>query len=225
MVTTSSQVDVGIDKRSVYRYLGYGADGEPPPRISSLIDEYVDNAQQLIEPSYTYVVRNVLLHQGSRVLIEGPVVFQSEVVTRLLSRCRRVGVLVATIGGRLEEMARRLAHDGLLLQASVLDAIGSSTVETVADVAHWVIAKRVSGEEDVTSRRFSPGYCDWDISQQLMVFRAVERDATEVHLTDDCLMIPRKSLSGIVGIGAADAGVQDYDPCGTCDRQECRGRR
>jgi hypothetical protein len=225
MVTTSSQIDVGVDRRSVYRYLGYGSESEPPPMISSLIDEYMENAHDLIEPSYSYVIRDVLLFQDSRVLIEGPVVFQSEIVARLLGQCRSVAVLVATIGSGIEDMAYDLSRGGLVLQASVLDAIGSATVENVADFVQRAIAERVSADGYVTSRRFSPGYCDWDIGQQLMVFRAVDRDSTEVELTDDCLMVPRKSLSGIVGIGRSEAEVRDYDPCKTCDKQDCVGRR
>jgi hypothetical protein len=171
------------------------------------------------------VIRDVLFLQGSRVFVEGPVVFESEIVASLLGRCRSVAVLVATIGGHLEEMSCNLAQDGLMLQASVLDAIGSVAVEGLADMVQRAIAYRVGASGYVTSGRFSPGYCDWDIGQQLMVFRAVDRDATEIRLTDDCLMIPRKSLSGIIGVGLAESGVGDFDPCRTCDRQGCEWRR
>jgi hypothetical protein len=43
-------------------------------------------------------------------------------------------------------------------------------------------------------------------------------------LTDSYLMLPRKSVSGIIGIGCG-AGVKDYNPCRTCDKRGCPGRR
>lgn len=225
MVVDNKQIDIEIDRKNVRHYLGYSADGQPPARILGLIDEYIENVYHLIEPSYSYVIRDIERVQGSRVLVEGPIVFHSEVIARLLGECHKAAVLVATIGTGLEKMASHLAEDGLILQASVLDAIGSDAVEKVADLVHGMVGEEATADGLVTSRRFSPGYCDWDISQQMMVFRAVKRDSIDVHLTDKCLMIPQKSLTGLIGIGPPDGNVMDYNPCGTCDQDDCRGRR
>ena len=225
MAVITGEITVEIDRNGVWRSMGYSADNEPPARIASLIDEYIENASQLMEPSYTYVIRNVDLLQDSRVLIEGPVVFQSKIIARLLSKCKKVAVLVVTIGDRLEEMARSLARDGLMLQASVLDAIGSNAVVKLADYVQSAIARKAGSEGLVASRRFSPGYCDWDISQQMMIFHAVKRDSIDVDLTDKCLMVPQKSISGIVGLGSPEADICEYNPCTTCDKEDCPGRR
>ena len=73
--------------------------------------------------------------------------------------------------------------------------------------------------------RFSPGYCDWNVNQQEMIFKILNDDTAGVSLTDDCLMIPGKSVSGIIGIGDAGSHVEDYNPCVTCIKEECPGRR
>lgn len=231
MVTTSqakSRVaylgNIKIDKDNVLRYLGYRPGVFPQGRVLSLLDEYIENVHQLLEPSYSCVIRNVARVRDSATLIEGPVIFRSEVVARLLKACRKVAVVVVTIGNTLEDMANRLSRDGLVLQASILDAIGSDAVEKAADLAHSRIEKEANREGLATSRRFSPGYCDWDISQQVKVFRSVGPDLATVTLTDTCLMVPRKSISGIIGIGRGEA-VRDYNPCHSCDKHDCRGRR
>jgi hypothetical protein len=225
MAVACREVDIRLDKSAILRSMGYGANSEPSARVVSLIDEYVREIEQLLEPSYTYVVKNVMAVKGARVLTEGPAVFESRVVSGLLGGCRRVGVFVATIGGRLEEMACRLSEEGSMLQASVLDAIGSEAVSRVAEFAERLMGWEAAMDGLVTSRRFSPGYCDWDISQQMMVFHAVDRDSTDVDLTDSCLMVPRKSISGIVGMGDPESGVNAFNPCPSCDRTDCPGRR
>lgn len=232
MAVISHEVDMEIDTKSVCSYLGYSADSEPPARISSLIEEYAEEAHHLIVPSFSYVIRDIELVQDSRVFVEGSddllshlIVFESEVIARLLRQCRRVAVLVVTIGSHLEEMTSKLAGDGLILQASVLDAIGSDAVEKVADFVQNMVEEAAHAEGFGISRRFSPGYCDWDISQQRAVFRAVTGDSAGVHLTDRCLMIPQKSISGIIGLGPSEGNVEDYNPCKTCDKDDCRGRR
>lgn len=225
MVISSKNMPIEIDKKRICSEIGYDNGGQPPARVLSLVEEYVENAGELIDPSYTYVIEDVKVVHGSRVLIGKNVVFNSDIVARLLKRCKKVAISVVTIGSYLEGTARRLAKDGHLLQASVLDAIGSQAVHKVAEHVQNEIQAWSRPRGLVVSRRFSPGYCDWDIGQQLMVFRAVGRDTTGVHLTDTCLMIPSKSISGIVGIGSAESGIAEYNPCGICDKDDCAGRR
>lgn len=221
MVAISNRID--IDSQQVLHNIGYGTDYEPSARIESLVNEYVENTCHLIEPSYSYVIRGISSVKGSRVVIEGSFTFKSEVVAQLVEQCEKVALFIATIGSRLEEMVCYLAEDGLVLQAAVLDAIGSGVTETVADFVQGKIGKVARAQELYISRRLSPGYCDWDISQQKMVFRAMNGDSAGVHLTKGYLMLPQKSISGIIGIGSRE--VEDYNPCKMCDKQDCVGRR
>ena len=213
-----------IDFKQVLRNIGYRHNAEPSARVASLLDDYIENAHQLIEPSYAYVMRDIISVRGDRVVIEGGVVFESEIIARLLRRCDNVFVFVATIGGYLEETVRWLSNDGRMVQASVLDAIGSGAVEKVVGFIHDRIDRIARIKGYCISRRFSPGYCDWDISQQTMVFKAMNKDTASVRLTDSCLMLPRKSVSGVIGIGSGNA-VADYNPCRDCNKRDCSGRR
>jgi len=221
MVAISNRID--IDSQQVLHNIGYGTDYEPSARIESLVNEYVENTCHLIEPSYSYVIRGISSVKGSRVVIEGSFTFKSGVVAQLVEQCEKVALFIATIGSRLEEMVCHLAEDGLVLQAAVLDAIGSGVTETVADFVQGKIGEVARAQELYISRRFSPGYCDWDISQQKMVFRAMNGDYAGVQLTKGYLMLPQKSISGIIGIGSRE--VEDYNPCKMCDKQDCVGRR
>ncbi|MCL0050419.1 hypothetical protein M1N22_00980 [Dehalococcoidia bacterium] len=214
-----------IDKKSVCRHMGYGADCDPSPRISSLIDEYAENAHHLIEPSYSYHIRDVELVESPAVFVEGSIVFRSQVIARLLGQCHKVAMFVVTIGDYLEEMVAWLARHNNIVQSALLDAIGSDAVERVADSVQGKIEKLAHEQGLVTSRRFSPGYCDWDIRQQKVLFRAVNANLAGVHLTDRCLMIPQKSISGIIGLGPSRDSVEKYNPCKTCDKLDCCGRR
>ena len=225
MLVTRERLDIEIDRRRVLHNLGYSDEGEPSAAISSLVNEYMENAHQLIEPAYSYVIRNVDAVRGSIAVVEEPIIFESQVIARLLERCSMVAVFLVTIGSHLEETAGRLADDDLILQSYVLDAIGSDAVEIVVDYVQDQTRQMAHDDGFVISRRFSPGYCDWDVSQQKVIFQAVNAASIEVHLTDECLMIPKKSISGIIGIGPSEGGLEYYNPCTTCDRRDCVGRR
>ena len=225
MLELENWVDTDIAKQRVLQTLGYQVDHTPSVRISSLVDEYVENAFNLIDPTYSYVLRDVEWVQGSVTFIENSIIFKSRVIANLLERCEKVAVFALTIGSHLEEMIGRLAEEGLVLQASVLDAIGSVIAEKVADTIQGKISEIASTDGLCTSRRFSPGYCDWNIGQQRMLFWALGGSTVGIRLTGRCLMIPQKSISGIIGIGLYDNNVENYNPCITCKKLNCPGRR
>ena len=230
MLITSNDIDAEIDKREIdkkqiFHYLGYCDDCKPPSRVSSLIDEYSENVCHLIDPAYSYAIKNIEQVKGASVFIDGAIVLRSNVIARLLEECRQVALFVATAGKRLEEMSRHLAENGLILQSAVLDTIGSEAAERVVDSVQARIDDLATAQGYCTSPRFSPGYCDWNISQQKIIFKATNNDSTGVRLTEECLMIPRKSISGIIGIGQCSNNVKHYNPCIKCGKHDCQGRR
>ena len=225
MPTAIKQAHIDIDRQKVLQAIGYSAVSEPSTRILSLVDEYTDNAVDFIAPLYSYVIMDINSVEQSLVVIDGSVVFESQVIARLLENCEKVAVFALTIGEHLEEMTCHLADDGLVLQATVLDAIGSVAVERLANSVHDKISEEARSYGLCTSRRFSPGYCDWDVSQQKMVFQALNGHSAGIRLTEDCLMLPRKSVSGIIGLGTSRSDVRDYNSCTTCGKQDCPGRR
>ena len=225
MLATSNQINIDIDSQQVLQTIGYCADCEPPARISSLANEYAENARYLVDPSYSYIIREIKSVQGSRVVMEDSVTFESKVIARLLEQCHKAAIFLVTIGNHLEEMVCRLAEDKLVLQATMLDAIGSVAVESAANFVQGKVEEIAHAQGLCISRRFSPGYCDWDIGQQRMVFRAMNGNSAGVRLTEGCLMLPQKSVSGIIGIGTGDSNVENYNPCKTCKKLDCPGRR
>jgi hypothetical protein len=225
MLATRNRVDIGIDTRQVLKTIGYRGDCTPPARTISLVEEYLGNFHNLVEPSYSYVIRDVEWVNGPISFIRNDIIFKSQVIAQLLEQCQKVVVFAVTIGNHLEEMVNRLAEDRLILQATVLDAIGSSAVEKLAEFVETSIRDVADAQGFSTSQRFSPGYCDWNIGQQRMLFWALNGDTADIRLTKTCLMIPQKSISGIIGIGAGNSTLESYNPCRTCQKRHCPGRR
>jgi hypothetical protein len=225
MLATRNPIDIGINIQQVLKTIGYHGDCTPPARTMSLVDEYMENFHNLVEPAYSYIIRDVEWVQGPISFIRNDIIFKSQVIARLLEQCQKAVVFAVTIGNHLEEMVNRLAEDRLILQATVLDAIGSSAVEKLAEFVDSSVREVASAQGLSTSRRFSPGYCDWNIGQQRMLFWALNGDTADIRLTRTCLMIPQKSISGIIGIGPGNGNIESYNPCRTCKKRNCPGRR
>ena len=214
-----------IDKQQIMNQIGYDDNYEPSAKIQSLVDDYIDNYHNLIESSYSYIIKDIKSVRRNQISIEDSIFLESGILARLLERCEKVAIFALTIGSHLEEMVAYLAENGLILQATVLDAIGSGAAEQLAEYVEDSVRELVGSRGHAISRRFSPGYCDWDVSQQEMVFKAIEKKTVDIRLTDEYLMIPRKSISGIIGIGRDNDAIENYNPCKTCLKADCPGRR
>jgi len=225
MQTLEALQAITLDRQQVLNHIGCSDDYEPSLKIKSLINDYIENYHNFIDFSYSYIIRDVKSVQEDRAIIENSIPLKSEVISRLLERCDEVAIFFLTIGNHLEDMVAHLAEHGLVLQATVLDAIGSGAAEQVAVFVETMIRQVASSQGLVISRRFSPGYCDWDVSQQEMVFRTIGSNSAGVRLTEEYLMLPCKSISGIIGIGARNSNIENYNPCKTCLMSDCPGRR
>jgi len=207
---------VNIDRNEVCRYLGYKGH-TPPAFISSLIDSQIARAYKLIKPTYTYALKAIQSIKGCEVFLEGSLVLTAQTVSYVLSDCEFVAILLTTIGPDLEKESSNLMESGETLKATILDAIGSEAVEKTADRLQDHVEDLAEKMGCQATLRYSPGYCDWDVAQQEVLFKAIDSTVLGVKLTANCMMVPLKSVSGIIGIGKFDKTKPP--PCLECSRK------
>lgn len=229
METTEKHIDLNlyleISKENICKRIGYTADAQISSRIESLIDEYMGKARNLIEPVYTYRVRDIEKIKGTVVVIDSSTMLESQVISQVLDPCNQVAVFALTIGNQLENMTAQLGEQGLILEAFILDSIGSSFTEKTAEFVNGIISEMASLHNQSVSRRFSPGYCDWHISQQKVLFEIFDGNLPGIILSDDFMMTPEKSITGIIGIGPSESEVASFNPCAVCTKHSCLWRR
>jgi len=101
-------------------------------------------------------------------------------------------------------------------------------VENLVDQFQSHLDKHYKSQNKALGLRFSPGYCDWPVTEQKKLFELLEPHKAGVDLTESCLMRPRKSISGVIPLFPADNGHQqqnDYNPCWECKKSDCIARR
>jgi hypothetical protein len=169
----------------------------------------------------TLPVRDFQHHQ---VTLEGGVVFEGPLVARALAGATDVAVVVCTVGPALDEQVNALFAAGEPVQALALDGAGTAAVGEVSRLVGERVCDMATAQGARIGMWASPGQEGWSIYQQQVVFGLLEADAIGVRLTTNCLMVPRKSVSFVVGIGPemrADAVACDF-----CSKRErCQWQR
>ena len=224
-VETGTGFDIEMDRQEVLRFLGYAAEGPRNGSLSSLIDDEIAEAYTLIDPFFYRRLVNIEHVRDPEVTLEGGLALSSSILTSILCHCSHVAVFVATIGSRLEERVTELMSNGQMLKGAVLDAVGSEAVERTTCFAQDRLADIAAARGNEMTLRYSPGYCDWDICQQRVLFQIMGSAQAEVRLSEECLMTPRKSVSGLIGLGDCETYQLSLSACLDCTRKDCPIRR
>ncbi|NVM22634.1 MAG: hypothetical protein HWN68_12755 [Desulfobacterales bacterium] len=181
----------------------------------------------LLEPRLHYRVKKIDKISNGFVSLEGGITFRSTRLSQALKDSDKIVCFVATVGSGIEREIVRLTADNRLSEAYILDAMGSVAVENIVEQFCQRKEAKFALENKSVTLRFSPGYCDWPITDQKKLFELFGSESTGVGLLDSCLMQPRKSISGVFGLfhHIPPHASPPYNPCHNCKKTDCIARR
>jgi hypothetical protein len=163
-----------------------------------MIDDVISQASQHCEIRAGYrlvdVKKPVDRHDG--LYVGGTFFTMQKIVTGQLKKAERVAVFVCTIGPGMEAWARQVLREGDAALSYVVDTIASVTVETATDRLHDHIGRHMLARGMRITNRYSPGYCDWSVSEQSLLFSLLPENFCGVTLTELAFMVPMKSPTG-----------------------------
>jgi hypothetical protein len=180
-------------KKETLHYLGYSGQSlteEEDRRIDEAIAEVIEAAQ----PKTVHRVFPIA-REGNSLSIPADIDLNYPDLQKLLIDSHDVLILAATLGLELDRRLRYYARiDAARLV--LMDAAASAWVERVCDDLQEALPY------DSYTFRFSPGYGDVPLAMQKQIVRVLETPKRiGMTLTRSLLMVPQKSLTGIIGIG------------------------
>ena len=196
-------------------------------RSSSRHINLPDMFEESITPRLYYRIIKIDHINSGTVYLRGGLNLNSPILAKVMKNCEYAICFIATIGSGVEGEITRLSGENHLSYAYILDTMGSTVIESMVDKFHKSMEKQCRAKGGRVTLRFSPGYCDWHITEQKKLFRALDSNQLDIELTDSCLMQPRKSISGIFGVlpSSINPPASPYNPCSKCKKKNCPSRR
>lgn len=205
-------MELEIPHQEVVRHIG----GETNERIEHKIEEWSQEAGSMINPEVAY----------THCPVDELDSLQSYKIEKIMNDCDQVVLFIATLGQEIDEHIRMLTDEDRYVDAYILDAIGSAGAETLVQDFHEGFEEHFQEHDRGVTLRFSPGYCDWPLEDQELIFDSVNTNSIDVELTDSYVMTPSKSVSGLFGVTEQPCdSVTDHNPCLTCSNTGCNMRR
>lgn len=212
-----------INLENLYQFLNVGDPRRLPVKIRSDIEKERDTILRYVEPLIFYKEYENFSFENER-LILGDVAIESKVLSLICRDSFSVFVFVLTLGDKIENYASSLYNANQIFGFQVADAYGSVFAEATADrfmhdIEHDLL------RDFTLSARYSPGYCDIPIVEQIKIFSLIGEENRLIRLTDSYQMIPQKSISGIFFKVAQKTGARYknyYIFCNNCNNKLCR---
>ena len=181
-----------------------------------LVRRLTESVKAVIAPAVTFRISYVDERLDDSVVIDG-VRFTSRVLYHNLDGIGRVFPFVLTLGKTLENVIE--ATRGML-EKYLLDEIGNMALIEARGRFEQHLRSTFTLEKISC---MAPGSLEnWPIEQQRILFNLLcgVESAIGVSLTESCLMIPRKSISGIYFPSEVT-----FFSCQLCPRERCESRK
>ncbi len=185
------------------------------PQIAEL-GQMVSEAEAIAKPKALCGVAYIEERDDERVVVDG-VRFSSHVLAVNLAPVNRVFPYVATCGTELDEWAAGFDD---MVERYWSEAIREAAMR----IAFTAVERYLESAYGVSgTSRMNPGsLADWPIQEQVGLFQLLGDTESQVgvRLTESCLMLPTKSVSGIRFTASST-----WENCMLCPRAACPNRR
>lgn len=199
---------------------GYHQDRIPPFLHDLMQEIFADAASQCaIQGGYRIVDRFSVSENRQTVRIDQRVFSPHKIITTQLKNARHVAVFACTAGNALENWSKALIRGEEPAKGYLVDMLASLVVEAAMDMIHDDLAAESGKQTLHVSNRFSPGYCQWPLTDAHQLMSLLPPGFCDISLNDAAFMIPAKSICGIIGIGPEVKRSEHQ--CGFCDQNAC----
>ncbi|MCX8011359.1 MAG: methionine synthase [Ignavibacteria bacterium] len=216
--------ELSLSRDIIERGLGYTSD-TIPPNVSEVIDEMLNQIPEYLEMKAGFRIlpeRDVKIDTAT-ISCNGITFETGKIITKRLQHSETLAVFVTTAGEKLEKWSKELMSHSDMLKGFIVDSIGSEVAELAADWLERKLSELIQPKGWKITNRYSPGYCEWLVKEQHKLFSLLPQNFCGIQLTESALMLPIKSVSGIIGLGK-NVKQEDYQ-CSICDLEDCIRRK
>ncbi len=215
-----SFADLQVIPASLEMVMGFYPGPSPEP-FPELIASALAEAPGLFETKagYRRVGPVTFMKETRQIEVSGKIFSPGKIIFNEIKNSHEVAFFAGTAGDKVSHRCRRLNETGDFIYSYVLDVLGSVVAEKAVEKMMEFLESEASDKSWHISESYSPGYCNWDVAEQQILFSFFPVGICGITLSPFSLMSPIKSISGIIGIGPGQTR-NDYK-CRRCNDKTC----
>lgn len=212
----------------VFRFLGMGKTAIPSLKSRELFKIALKTFRNQIDPKG--IIKGISIAEFAEIYSGSGKNETDALLGNIFPEARHLALVVFTLGEKISQNISDLFDSRDFALASMLDAIASQSADMASGYAELEFLHSISSDQRPDSRLtallYSPGYCGWHISAQKPLFEYIQPMEIGVKLNPQFLMMPLKSISGVLVAGPKKIHVfkNNFSFCRHCTHKSCLTR-
>lgn len=192
-----------VPKREmIFSRLGYSKINTVLDRKNEELLEYgIREGSLLCRPKGVFCRLKIIERNTKLVKLENNIEFVSRNLSAMLEECSEIILMGATVGREVTERIAYEVNEGNASLGLIIDSVASQKADACLD---WMTAfvNRMLRKEGkvITARRYSPGYGDFSLANQRIIYNLLQLAKLDLELTEKYILIPEKSVTAVTGI-------------------------
>ena len=206
-----------LPEKEVWFAMGY-KDSVPEQRVRDMVREFIDLLVPKATLRYMYQIVEAEKLSPRQVRFSDKTFTPEGIICSYLKGMTHALLFIGSAGWEFDRAKEELKANDDIVADYIADSIGT----VLAEMTVSQIEKDYDGAGTL-SMPYSPGYCNWDIREQHLLFSLFPEKPCGVILSESSLMTPEKSVSGFFALGES-LQRQPYH-CQICKNTRCYKRR
>ncbi|MEG2371239.1 MAG: hypothetical protein RSB36_00485 [Hydrogenoanaerobacterium sp.] len=201
-----------IDRAEILKHLGYEGKSLVGDKLNLACNEAIKTIKEASSPAFLCSYFDIDKKSDGVLLCGTKLLLKGASISRHLEHCGKIAVFCVSLLNEVDKIIMRAKFD--VLQQLFLDVAASVYIEQICERICQMI--KCENENFFMTKRYGIGYGDLSLSYQQDILTILDaQKRIGVTATDDGILIPRKSVTAIVGFSSTEA-ESSYQTCDSC---------
>ncbi|KJR48891.1 Methionine synthase activation domain [Desulfosporosinus sp. I2] len=192
----------------------------PHPRILKSHHQIMEEAASLVRPTAIWVEVGVTSTGVGELFLEDGYKFTSNLLPKVAGTAEKMLLISITIGTAIDDRMEEYKKAGKMSEAFALDACATAYVAKASTTAMSRVEDAYHLEGMKTTFPMGPGHSYWKgLEDMQVIFHFLRAERIGLHLNDSNLIIPRKSVAMVMGVGHDLSDYKGKTHCNFCNLQ------
>ncbi len=193
---------------------------QPRPSLVELHRRILDEAPTWIKPQAIWREVDIKAAEGDKLYLEEEKILTSAVLTKIAGTAEKLLIFSVTIGEGIEERLSLYRSGGKVSEAFAMDATGTAYLTKLIYMVQGHLEEIYHGRDMKTTFALGPGHSYWKGLEDLQVlFHFLQAEKINLRLNLSNLIIPRKSVAVVMGVGRNIPDTKGKTHCHFCHLQ------
>lgn len=193
----------------------------PRQGILDLNLQILEEAKGLVKSKVIWQEVNVLGKGEQEIYLDNKLTLRGSLLPKVLGSAESAVLFAMTIGSSIDQRVKDYIDKGQTLEAFILDSAGSAIMAKVANTAISEIVETYKAKHLSATFPLGPGHSYWKgLEDVRSIISFLKGDQIGISLTNSNLMLPKKSIAMVIGIGSNLPDFSNKTHCDFCHLKE-----